>query len=296
MAVGYTVKTAAMKTDLLLTTIALLVFQSIGSARVGSKKKPISVQKAIQQGIIKASFKGVGGYSGDVIEMDAQNLLNDSVYVVVEAGRKLDSQKEDEQDIMIMKPTIMAFAKKQQKKSLLNGYCCQATNHAPSINSKFEVGKMADSSFVRLSKVLAKKQYGKSDIQNAVWCLSNNYPVSNVSKSLTDLREFLAVEKGIPDPWYQTEMVVPEDGRITNNQVSKIYGNMTYFLRNDCALTIQLLDHNGHLIQTFSSNKLLQRGTYDYWFELSVTNFPKGKYFVRVMGDTQEVMKKEFVI
>lgn len=285
-----------MKKIILYFALVLLGLQHVAFARVGSKKKPISIQKAIEQGIIKASLKGTGGHSGDVVKLSALNLLNDSVYIIIEAGRKLDSEKEDEQDIMIMKPTLFALSKKEKKETVLNGYCCQATNHSPTSNSNFKVGKMGDSSFVRLSKVIAKKQYSKSDIQNAVWCLSNNYPVSNVSKSLTDLREFLAVEKGVPDPWYQTEMVVPDDGRITNNQVSKIYGNMTYFLRNDCALTIQLLDRNGHLIQTFSSNKLLQRGTYDYWFELSVTNFPKGKYFVRVMGDTQEVMKKEFVI
>jgi hypothetical protein len=285
-----------MRPKKLYAIAAMILLNSMAYAKVGSRQKPMSIQNAIEKGIIKAEFKGKGGHSGDVIELRATNLIADSIYVKVEGGRRLDSKNNDEQDIMVMVPCMMALSKKQVKTFTLNGFCCEANKHSPQSKSLFSVGKMADSSFVRLSRLLGKKKYSNSDIQSAVWCLSDRQPVSNISKGLQELRSFVAKEQGVSDPWYQTEMVAPSEGRVSSNQVSKIFGNMTYTLRNDCALTIQLLDHNGHLVQTFSSNKLLQRGTYDYWFELTVTNFPKGKYYVKVMGDTQEILKKEFLI
>ena len=49
-------------------------------------------------------------------------------------------------------------------------------------------------------------------------------------------------------------------------------------------------------MQKFADKKMLEKGTYDYWFELQVTNWPKGKYFIHIYSGDQLLSKKEFTI
>ncbi|MGZ4118939.1 MAG: hypothetical protein ACXVPY_15730, partial [Bacteroidia bacterium] len=89
-----------------------------------------SIEEAAKKGMIKLSIKGKGGYTGDVIAMKIQNLTNKIIDLKLEAGRRLDSKKENEQDILVTQPQEFVLNANQNKTINIFGMCCQAHNSA----------------------------------------------------------------------------------------------------------------------------------------------------------------------
>ena len=111
----------------------------------------LSVEEAAKKGFVKLLIKSKGGYTGEVIEMKVQNLTNRKLDLRIEAGRRLDSKKQNEQDILVTKEQEF-FVNANQTKSLnVSGMCCQAHNSCPTIKNEYLVGKLADSSLIKLA-------------------------------------------------------------------------------------------------------------------------------------------------
>ncbi len=272
------------------------VFSNLKANIIGKKSQPVTLEKAIKAGWVSVKIKGKGGHQGKCIQMKMKNTQPDSIYVIVEAGRKLDSEDPSVQDIFVVQEQQFALSKGQTKTQEITGYCCQASNHSPSDTSKFKVGKMADSTMIKLAQFLKNKKYGMSDVQNAVWCLSDDHDLSSIPQGNRELREFISKLKGIEVPWYQKEFSSAEEGRVFSNQASKISGNIDYRINNTSQISIQLRNKNGLVIQNFTHEKFMEKGSYNYWFELTVTNWPKGEYFIYIFADSQQIMKREFSI
>lgn len=274
-------------------TICLLLIISFS---VQAKKTAISIEKAIKSGYITMEAKGKGGYSGSCVQMKLTSKHKDSLYITLEAGRKLNSVNNEEQDILVTKEQLVKLKGMESRTVDVYGFCCQASNHAPQKESKFSLGKMADSSLTALAQYCNKNRFSSNDIQSSVWCISDNHSVSSIPSNNERLRKFVAQVKKEEIPWYQTEFE-PGVGRQTfSNKTNKISGNISYTTLADANMQIQVMDRNGNLMQKFTNNKMIPQGTYDYWFELQVTNWPKGKYFIQIYSGEQLLSKKEFAI
>lgn len=278
----------------ILITIGLAPLDT--SAAV-NKKKIVSIEKAMKTGLIALEIKGKGSYSGNCLRLKIVNRQKDSIYVLMEAGRRLDSKNNEEQDILVVKEQLFALKALEKKESDVYGFCCQAHNQGPGKDSVFRVGKMADTSLVRLAEFCNKNKFSTDAVQNAVWCVSDNHNVAGIDKSQEKLRKFVCDLKHIEEPWYQKDYdQVSGRGRAFSDRTNKISGTINYTLTTDTYLNIQLRDRNNHLIQKFTENKIINKGTYDYWFELQVSNWPKGKYYIDIYAGAQLIMKKEFEI
>lgn len=288
-----------MKTKGIISILILISNVCLATANNSSRKKPITIDKALSSGLIKVRISGKGGHNGSCLKLNITNIKDDSVYITLEAGRRLDSEDEKEQDILVMKEQTFALGKKEQKESGIFGFCCQAHNASPAKDSKFKIGKMADSSLVRLASFISSKplnQYGISEIQNAVWCLSDGYETSSISQAAMDLRNFVAKEKKEEVPWYNSEYKPGENGRAGSGQTSKITGTIEYTLNSNAILCIQVRDKHGKLLQKFVHQKPMDKGTWHYNFSLEVVNWPKGEYSILLFADDQRIMEKPFRI
>src|SRR3954470_10192100 len=85
-----------------------------------------TVDDAAKKGLIKYSFKSKGGYTGNVMELSVQNLSEEKLDLKIDAGRRLDSKKEEEQDILVTKTQEFFVNAKQKKTINIFGMCCQA--------------------------------------------------------------------------------------------------------------------------------------------------------------------------
>jgi hypothetical protein len=259
-------------------------------------RTPVSIEKAIKSGYITFEAKGKGGYSGSCLQMKITNKHKDSLYVVLEAGRRLNSLNDEEQDILVTKEQLVKLRGGETKTTDVFGFCCQAGNHSPAKDSKFGVGRMSDSSLTALAKFCNENKFSTDDIQSSVWCLSDNHSIASIPGNNDKLRKFVGSIKHEEIPWYQKDYVAGTGRQSFSDQANKITGTISYTTLADGYMNIQLRDANGHLVQKFTNNKLIEKGNYDYWFELQVTNWPKGKYFIYIYSGEQLLTKKDFVI
>jgi len=158
---------------LLKSAICILMAMSIFTNSMFANKC-VSVEEAARKGLVKLSIKSRGGFTGEVIEMNIQNNTNQKLDLNVEAGRRLDSKNNTEQDILVTRSQEFFVNGKQSKTLKVYGMCCQAHNSSPKVNSIYNVGKLADSNLVKLANFIDKNKYYKDGAaQDAVWSISN---------------------------------------------------------------------------------------------------------------------------
>ncbi len=260
----------------------------------------LSVEDAAKKGLIKLHIKSKGGYTGEVIEMKVQNLTNKALDLKVEAGRRLDSKQQDEQDILVTKEQEF-FVKANQVKSLnISGMCCQAHNSAPSVKHEYLVGKLADSSLIKLAMFIDKnKYYSNYSAQQAVWVVSDNNSIGSIddgNKEIkNNLRTFVSKLTGKVIPPYDINYDSGSDGSVLGRAVS-IDGVFEYSLPVACHSTLAIYNEKGEIVQIIFEHLQSDKGAYKHYYTFRTRNLPQGIYYARVEADgmLQKQMKIEF--
>ncbi|MEI6020009.1 MAG: hypothetical protein WCR21_02685, partial [Bacteroidota bacterium] len=192
-----------------------------------------NLQKALNLHLVKASAKSLGGYQGYCIELSIENLGKDSLFILVEAGRRLIAGNNDEQDILVVKELLLPLRKYEKKALPIKGYCCQASKHAPSAQTPYALNHLADSDLVKVARHLNKNCFNSEIEQSAVWSISDKKPIANIPKlddsSNLALRQLLANIKGEKLPWYNlySSNYVSHYGQIIQIP-QKLSGNLKY--------------------------------------------------------------------
>lgn len=278
---------------LLLMTFGLTDISAFASSGM-------SVEEAAKRGFVKLLIKSKGGYTGEVIEMKVQNLTARKLDLKVEAGRRLDSKHEEEQDILVIQEQEF-FVNANQTKSLnIKGMCCQANNHAPQAKHEYKVGTMADSSFIKLAMFIDKnKYYSNHSAQSAVWAVSDGSSIGSIDDSdkeiKTGLRELVSKLTGRPIPAYDVTYDGGSDGTVMG-RVVKVEGVFDYSLPNACHSSMAIYNEAGELVQVIFENLQSDRGEYKHYYTFRTRNLPQGTYYARVNADgmLQKQMKIEF--
>ncbi|MGZ4060710.1 MAG: hypothetical protein ACXVPU_16880 [Bacteroidia bacterium] len=259
-----------------------------------------SIEEAAKKGMIKLSIKGKGGYTGDVIAMKIQNLTNKIIDLKLEAGRRLDSKKENEQDILVTQPQEFVLNANQNKTINIFGMCCQAHNSAPQPKSDYSVGKLADSNLIKLATFIDKnKYYTNYSAQQSVWVLSDNNSIASIcsgdKETVTSLRKFVSKLTGKIIPPYDITYKEGIDGSAMGRAI-KIEGVFEYSLPMSCHSTMGIYDEAGRLIQMIFKDLQSDRGEYKLFYTFRTKDIPPGTYYARVDADgmLQKQIKIEF--
>ena len=288
---------------LFLSLILLIVFTSFISSHE-TKEKKFTLGDGLKTGMFKASVKGKGGHTGNCILMNIVNLSSLDTTIYIEAGRRLKSVDSTVQDILIVKEIQLLVKAREEKNIDIFGFCCQATNHSPSKDEAFEIGNMADSNLVKLAQFLSINSFDEGIMQNAVWVVSNDHPLSSVGssdankrKELKKLHNLLAALKHLPVDfsWY-TLTFKTDTTRLFSGIPDSLYGDIDYSLWNTTPVSLLVTDDRGHVVHRFFSEKIHNPNNYSYEIKLSVDGWPKGKYFLRLVSDNQKKLEREFVL
>ena len=259
-----------------------------------------SIEDAAKKGLIKLSIRGKGGFTGDVIEMKIKNLTNKKLDLKVEAGRILDSKKNNEQDILVTQEQEFFVNANQLKTLNVFGMCCQAHNSSPQNNSVYSVGKLADSSLIKLACFIDKnKQYSNYNAQQAVWTISDTNSLASISGGekdiVTALRNFVSKITGRAIPAYDITYLQESENNVIG-RATKIEGIFDYSVPVNGKVTIGIYDINGHLVQLFFKDIPHQKGECKLFYTFRTRNLDRGTYYARMNmdGNLQKEMKIEF--
>src|SRR5690349_7489344 len=139
-------------TSIFLTIIFILTVQHAFA---------ISIREAVRQKLISVVIHGYDGskdsvfhpsYYGACIVFDIRNLKSTSIQLTEQTGRFLLPDDTDEQRMIITLPVTIALLAHQQKSIPVYAMCTEANDAAPSTQTKFSYGKIAQGNLLTLVK------------------------------------------------------------------------------------------------------------------------------------------------
>ncbi len=265
---------------------------------VEKEKTYTSIETLIKNHSVSAKIIGLGGHSEECTEFQIQSLKKDTLYILIEPGRRLVSDDSTFQDILIIKKyeiTLPPLAS-----IILNGYgfCCQSSNSSPKKNALFKIGFMAPKTWVELAEYVNENNFPSSAIQNAVWVMSNNHPISSVHHEnpeiVLPLKQKLAKLKKEELPWYSLTFV-SDTSRLFTGEAEELFGKITYRVKNQSIISINIRNSEGKVVSTLVENVARGPGEYFVNIKIPVKNWTKGKYSVYIIEDYSNInTKKDF--
>ncbi len=280
---------------------AITVFILLMSLQVQAKHQKMNLQKAIDLKLVKAEAKSLGGYQGFCVKMNLKNLSNDSLTVVVEEGRRLNSLDDKNQDILITQQEIIAMKKLEEKTFNVKGYCCQANNHSPFAGAKYDVNKLADSNLVSLARYLNSNKFEANVEQQAIWAISDKKSSANIASVndslLLPLKQLVANLKGEKLPWYSmiTKTVLYAGGDMKTYPLY-LRGKLNYSNDKEDYVSLYVFDEKGLPVCEIKSQWLMPCVNKEYDLNIPVKGLTKGKYSIELKTPEKQLAKQEFEI
>jgi len=275
----------------------LLSISLVSLAKKDEKKDFTSVADALNNGLIEVDIINNGEHMGDCMSMNVRNLVNDSLFLMIEPGRRLTAVDTAQQDILIIHDENFLLASGEKKNLSIYGFCCQSNYTSPYDSSLFSMGPMADSSLVAIAGFLNDHDYPLDIAQDAVWAISDDHPISSLYgddvAGLDELKNFLSDLKGEEIPWYSAEYEEREDVLFTN-RVESISGEVEIWVPHNCFVDIQVEDEVGRVMEVFEKMEAYHPGRYFYEFKFPVWDWPQGKYWLVIRTDGNVLYRKMF--
>jgi hypothetical protein len=282
-----------------LSLIVSLVYTATVTACPTNTSNGISIEDAAKKGLIKLLIKSKGGYTGDVINMKIKNNTAAPIALKIEAGRKLDSKNDKEQDILITQAQELIVYGYQEKNVGVSGMCCQAHNSCPREKSEYSVGTMADSALIKLARYIDKnKYYQNQTAQQAVWAVSDNESIGGIyggdKKIVEEIRTYVSLITGRPIPPYN--ITYQQTGNSTIGHPFKIEGEMEYNLNTTGHVTIAIYNASGEMVQLLFKDIAHDKGPHKLYYTFRTKDLPSGTYYARATneGRTENEVKIEF--
>lgn len=260
----------------------------------------MSLQKALDQKLVEAVAKSLGGHQGPCIHMELKNLTARPLNIVVEAGRRLNSLNDAEQDILITKEQLIALREHEHRSFQVKGFCCQSSHLSPSPGARYGVNKMADSSLVTLARYLSSHKLESSAEQMAVWAISNKLSSANIAaetdSSLLGLKQLVCRLKQEVMPWYSfiCKTVVFRSG-VMETYPLWLRGQLDFTNDAYSYTTLHVLNEAGMEV-CYILEQWTAPGAQAYSLNLPVKGLAKGKYRIELKNSQKQLAVKEFEI
>ncbi|MBK7130461.1 MAG: hypothetical protein IPM74_10025 [Crocinitomicaceae bacterium] len=231
------------------TTISVMAISWLGSTALGSNH--FTLDTLLKQGVIQASFEGLGGYQENCVQLIVKNNSHDSVYGFVEPGRRLVSADESEQDIFVVKSALFALAPGKRDTVLVHGFCCESTKAAPQKGSVFLSGFMAPVAWVFIANLIDKNKFSKDAVQHAVWVLSDKHDIRSIpaysNPAMDALRHAVADILDIELPWYSF-LYKEGEGELFSGIKTHFFAEVDFSIPKHAMISTEVRDESGHLI------------------------------------------------
>jgi hypothetical protein len=290
-----------MRVSLRITLVALVAVVTLAmriNTLIGAGAKSITLDEAVKQKIVTAKFTGLGGHSGNCIQMQLTNNKNKGISIVLPAGTMFEPSDEGAQNIIMPQEQLMVLKGGEKKGMKLRGFCCQATDRSPSAEMDFVLSRNEDPKMKQLYSFVKGKKYTDDILQDAVWSLSDDHSVSNIyGADVRPLREELCKIKGTTDTWYSTPQhhTVDAEGNISHETV-QVSGTIKFKAEKAGKITSEIHDATGKVVTKNPNSLSFPAGNIEYDFNIKVGGWVKGKYTVHLMNNGEEIHKQEFSI
>ncbi len=263
-----------------------------------SRADKIDIQEAVDKNLIELELKGLGSYSGDVLQVRIKNISKTKLEIAIPAGRRFLSDDESDQDLLLCKDALLAVNKGKMDSTALFVFCCQASNHGPAKGAGFSLGKIADEKLLALAKHVNESSYSKHIIQDAVWVVSDDKEMYTVhsgdEEELGKMHRFLNKLTGKPIPDYTVDYENGGEGSAAfNPQPKEFHHEIEYTVRTSTTVTCIIVDKNGRVFRRVLDKQPIRPG--DYYFNIDIeTKGITGEFTLKFYEGDQLKIKRKF--
>lgn len=261
----------------------------------------MNLQEAEKQSIVQSGIVSKGDYSGDCMSLSLKNLKSSPASITIPAGTVFLADNASEQNILVTQDILCQLKGGESKKLDITGYCCEKNDAAPDEGSTFKTSMHKDEKVIKLAEFLKGKNYDTHTVQDAVWCVANGAPISNIytedPAQQKELTQFVADLTGQKETWYVNKQnhTMDENRRIVSEAV-EINGMLSCSIDQPVDVSNYVYDSENNLIHTMGPMRFPRKGRYEYEFKLTVEGWEKGNYYILVKAGDKQLLKQEFSI
>jgi len=257
-------------------------------------KEYVSVEQLEQAGKISVSIEGIGGYQQECVQLIVRNLAIDSIHGMVEAGRKLNSLNDGEQDILVVKNRKFSLGRGQADTIKVTGFCCESTKSSPGKNSLFGIGILAPAAWLILTNIIDKYNFPPSAIQHSIWALSNNHDIRSIpafnNPETDQLRHTVANILDIELPWYSFAYA-PDTADLFSGHKTHLFAEVPFTIPFQALISTEIFDKNGNLMyQAYAGS--FRAGENTLRINVPIENWEVDDYDLFIMEDLHTTNKK----
>jgi|688.fasta_scaffold245330_2 hypothetical protein len=253
-----------------------------------------SIEELAKNKKIDIELKSLGGYQGECVQIDIENITNEALHIWLESGRRLDNLNDAQQDILVLKDQRFNLNAKKTTTIKAFGFCCQSSNRGPRADQKFSIGWMEKDNLLWIAQYLNEHPVDFATMQSAVWVFSNDKNPASILQSkeegVLELKKAIAKRLNIEIPWY--EIYYEKDtNMVFSDKHYNLKGPIQYSLPNRGWLSMVVRGPQKQVMHKFTNTAFVEGGVYNYDVNLSIKEWPKGAYKIEIYLD--DILKKQ---
>lgn len=277
--------------------VVSVLFSAFSTNSVATKT---DIFDAIKAKTISATLLSNGKHNGNSVDLKITNLTSQTIELIIPAGTKYSTDVEDEQTLIQLEDKFIAFQPKQTYTGKVAAFCTEASDRCPTTASAMKITKNTNPKFTELSEYIKGKAIDKSTFQDAVWAISDDYSVSNISAEdqvSKDFRKKVADITGQKNPWFNSPQNVTVDDQGNFNRETLLIAGQLEFMCNKGTMVHQdIYKANGEAVLISDKTMQARYGNVTYRFQMQVKGWEKGEYYIKLHDGTNEITRYNFSV
>ncbi len=258
-------------------------------------------QNALKEQKVQADITSNGGHNTNSVEIVLTNKTSSPMKITIPNGTVFIPDESGEQDLLLVEDELITLAPKQAKSVLLDAYCMESYDSSPDKGGEMTFKNVRPGSELKqLTTHLNGKKLKSSDIQSAVWAVSDGEPIEHISMNTPtadNLRETVSVLTGQENSWYTVNVNrrLDENRRIQTSSAS-ISGKLKINLTKPAQVHEEVVDAEGNVKFTMKKASFTKAGEWNYAFRIRVMGWKVGDYKVLVFQDGVQIEEFGFTV
>jgi hypothetical protein len=295
-----------------VSAIALISFTLIDNS--------LTIDQAVAENKVVVTlpeFGSNGYYSG--LRVNIKNISGKSLQLKIPKGTIFIPDNTGEQTLTTSEDTVFALNSNQEKQVRRQGFCTEIHDHGSTSASTFTLGFTKNSKLLNILNYMDSLHVNDhSIVQHAVWCITDNNPVSYITMKDTAVERKLRLRicslTGQSMPWYSTESeivrrmpdpveeeeqqeeIVQQPRPVFVIEAHTVTGDLHFTSTTRTELQGMVKDSTGKVISTSPRKMTCPPGNVTFEYKLTVQGWAKGKYSVVYLNNGVEVINQPFEI
>ena len=255
---------------------------------------------AIAAGDVTAEVSSNGKYSGRSVNLKLTNTTSKKLTIRVPAGTAYAPANDDEQTLFQMEDEFIVLEPKATKFHMIAAFCSESSDGVPTEGSNFKITTPKNKKLDELAAYVKGKNIPKTSYQEAVWAVSDNYPVSTIEANTPEskaFRQYVADLTGQTNTWYTATQNYSVNAQRRIVPLPTIVKGQVEFPSDGVSVIKQeVVDKDGvvRFEMPPATPKKSAKCTMD--FSVKVVGWEKGDYTLRIVMNDVELKAYPFTI